>query len=646
MGCDELSRVTSLLLPSRGLAGDITPVQNLTSLYKIDLSKNRLSGPLPDGFFAAFELLQDIDLSRNHLSGRIFVSDKLPATTRTLNLSSNHFYGTIPSSFIWTASELEMFDVSNNGFSGSIPVSICNSSPYVHLLDFSNNDFNGSIPHGFSNCSNLQSLRAGFSNLSGEIPLDIYRVPTLVELYLPGNKLSGSIDETISYLINLKVLALYANLLTGEIPRSIGHLSNLEQLLLHINGLTGVIPTSLANCSKLTTLNLRVNFFEGELSAFNFSKFIQLRLVDLGNNFFTGALPASLYACKKLTAIRLATNSLVGRVLPEVAMLPYLSFLSLSDNSLTNSADAIRILSRCKNLTVLVMSKNFYNEELPGQVGLIGLHGFWNLRILGLGGCRFTSAVPLWLSKLSNLSVLDLSFNNIISPIPSWIGALPNLFYLDLSNNQISGQFPVELTELQLLKSGHSPDQFEKRYLELPVFVKPNKISNLQYNRLSSLPTALYFGSNNISGSIPSEISQLKFLMVLVLNNNRFSGIIPDTMSNLAFLEILDLSANSLLGEIPASLRKLNFLSHFNVSCNDLWGEVPTGDQFDTFSSSSFEGNPGLCGRILGRSCPNRCEPRQDPWHENEGIGIDWVSFEIGFVFCFILSLLAALKFF
>ncbi|PIN11788.1 Serine/threonine protein kinase [Handroanthus impetiginosus] len=607
VGCDGSGKLTNLWLPSRGLIGSIPPsIVNLSSISQLSLSHNWLSGSLPDGFFASLNQLQVVDLSRNRLAGEIPPSDKLPATVKTFNLSSNHFHGTIQPSFLQPALNLETFDVSNNSFSGSILSSICSFSPSIQRTDFSNNDFTGPVPQGFGQCTNLLSLRAGFTNLSGEVPQDIYGLLTLQELYLPGNKLTGRIDDRIVNLTNLRILALYGNEFAGMIPQDIGRLSKLEQLLLHINKLNGTIPPSLTNCTRLTALNLRVNFLEGELSAFDFSKFVQLRSVDLGNNFFRGSLPATLFSCKTLSAIRLATNNLTGEVLPDIASLQSLSFLSLSNNSLSNMTSALRILTGCKNLSTLILSKNFYDEALPGKEDLIGTQMFQNLQVLGLGGCGLTGQVPLWLSELVKLEVLDLSYNNITGFIPGWLGTLPNLFYLDLSHNLLTGYFPMELTRMRRLASQQNSDQVDSSNLELPVFVQPNNASNLQYSQLSNLPPAIYLANNTIGGTIPVEIGQLKFIIALDLSNNKFSGNIPHTISNLTNLEKLDLSGNNLSGVIPASLQNLNFLSSFSVAYNDLEGPIPTGGQFDTFPSSSFEGNPRLCGRILQRSCTNQ----------------------------------------
>ncbi|KAA8541559.1 hypothetical protein F0562_022711 [Nyssa sinensis] len=637
IACDGNDRVTRLWLPLRGLSGGISPLANLTSLSQLNLSHNCLTGPLPDGFFASLNSLQIIDLSYNRLSGQLSSSDTLPPPIETLDLSSNHFNGTIQPSFLQPALNLLTLNVSNNSFTGPLPSSTCINSPSVQILDFSFNHFNSHIPQGLGGCSKLEVFRAGFNFLSGQLPNDLYNAGALQEISLPGNTLSGPIDDRIVSLTNLRVLELFGNEFTGVIPQEIGKLSNLEQLLLHINQLSGFLPPSLTNCTNLSILNLRVNFFVGELSTFDFSKLLQLSTIDLGNNNFTGSLPASLFLCKSLTAIRLATNRLEGEVLPDILALKSLSFLSLSNNSLTNITGAIRILMGCKNLTAVILSKNFQNEAMPDDESIVNSKGFQNIQVLGLGGCNFTGQIPTWLAKLSNLEVLDLSFNQITGPIPGWLGTLPNLFYLDLSVNLLWGEFPGELIGLRRLASEQGADQVEQSYLELPVFVQPENASNLQYNQLSNLPPAIYLKNNRLGGTIPVAIGQLKFIHVLDLSNNNFSGNIPDQISNLTNLEKLDLSRNHLSGEIPASLTSLHFLSSFSVAYNNLQGPIPTGGQFDTFPFSSFEGNPGLCGRVLQHPCsiqPNGTSTREKSPKKKIFVGlILGVCLGIGFTF-------------
>ncbi|XP_052181506.1 tyrosine-sulfated glycopeptide receptor 1-like isoform X4 [Diospyros lotus] len=617
IACDANDQVTRLWLPFRGMKGTILPsVRNLTALSQLNLSHNWLSGSIPDGFFTSFNQLQIIDLSYNRLSGHLPSSDSLPDAIQSVNLSGNHLTGTVRSSFFQSAWNLTAFNLSNNSFIGQIPDSICANSPSVKILDFSLNDFYGLIPQGFGLCSKLEVLRAGFNNLSGSLPTDIYDAVALQEISFPGNTLTGPIDDRIINLTNLRIIKIFGNRLNGLIPQHIGKLRMLEELQLHVNNLIGTLPPSLVDCTKLKVLNLRVNYFRGELSFLDFSTLSQLISLDLGDNNFTGGLPVSLFSCKSLTAVRLANNQLQGQIPTAIVQLQSLSFLSLSVNNLTNFTGAIRILMGCKNLSTIVVSKNFFNEAMPDDESIVDSEGFKNLQVLGLGGCLFTGQIPTWLAKLQKLEVVDLSCNQFTGSIPGWLGTLPNLFYLDLTSNLLGGGFPKALTQLPRLASEQSSDQVDKSYLELPVFVRPNNVSYLQYNQLASLPPAIYLRNNTLGGDIPVEIGQLKFIHVLDLSINRFYGNIPDQISNMTNLEKLDLSGNNLSGGIPASLKSLHFLSSFSVAYNNLQGPIPVGGQFDTFPNTSFAGNPGLCGSVLHQPCssqPDTTHPSAAP---------------------------------
>ncbi|XP_025014950.2 receptor-like protein 3 [Ricinus communis] len=602
ISCDPDGKVTSLWLPSRGLTGMFSPsIWNLTHLSQLNLSHNRFSGSVVE-FFSPLLALEILDLSYNLLHGKL-PSFFLSRNIKLVDLSSNLFYGEIPSRLFQQAENLATFNISNNSFTGSIPSSICsNSSFWVKLLDFSYNDFGGLIPNRLGQCYQLQVFRAGYNNLFGSLPQDMFKAIGLQEISLHSNGLSGPISNDITNLTNLKVLELYSNELTGSIPPDIGKLSNLEQLLLHVNNLTGSLPASLANCTNLVTLNLRFNYLEGDLAAFNFSKLLNLRILDLGNNNFTGSLPVTLYSCQSLTAVRLSFNQFEGQILPEIIALKSLSFLSLSYNNLINVTGAIKILMKLKNLHTLLLSKNFWNEPVPNDDEIWQSDGFHNLQILGLGGCQLRGEIPGWLTDLQKLEVLDLSQNKIKGSIPNWFVTLPSLFYIGLDNNLISGEFPRELNLLPALAKGASY-QIDRSYLVMPVIVKTKNTNYLQYHKVSYLPPAIYLGNNSISGNIPVELGQLKFLQELDLSNNNFSGNIPEELSKLTNLEKLDLSGNRLTGKIPESLRGLHFLSSFSVAENNLQGLIPSGGQFDTFPLSSFIGNPGLCGSTVNHPC-------------------------------------------
>jgi len=140
------------------------------------------------------------------------------------------------------------------------------------------------------------------------------------------------------------------------------------------------------------------------------------------------------------------------------------------------------------------------------------------------------------------------------------------------------------------------------------------------YEKIQEFLTAIDLSSNRFEGGIPDALGDLKDLYLLNLSNNFLTGRIPPSLSSLKGLEALDLSQNKLSGEIPVQLAQLTFLAVFNVSHNLLSGQIPRGNQFETFDSTSFDANSGLCGKPLSKKCGNGEDSLPAP-KEDEGSG-------------------------
>uniref|UniRef100_A0A453NCW3 non-specific serine/threonine protein kinase n=1 Tax=Aegilops tauschii subsp. strangulata TaxID=200361 RepID=A0A453NCW3_AEGTS len=597
--CRQDGTVTAVLLPSKGLEGHISQSLGiLIGLQYLDLSGNSLSGGLPLELLSSSSITT-LDVSFNQLNGTL---QELPSSTpgrplQVLNISSNLFAGQFPSTTWKTMENLIAINASNNSFTGQIPTQLCSTSPSLALLDLCFNKFSGSIPPGLGDCSKLRELRAGYNNLGGTLPDELFNATSLEHLSFPNNGLHGAIDGTnIANLRNLVVLDLGRNNFSGKIPDYIGQLKRLEEFHLGNNNMSGKLPSSLSNCTNLIIVDLKSNNLSGELTKVNFSNLPNLKTLDLWLNSFTGTVPESLYSCSNLTALRLSSNNLHGQLSSRIGNLKYLSFLSLGKNNFTNITNAIQILKSSTNLTTLLIRNNFRGERMP-EDDIID--GFENLQVLSIGGCQLYGTIPLWISRLRNLGMLLLNSNQLTGPIPGWINSLSHLFFVDVSNNSLTGETPLTLMEMPMLKSTENATHLDPRIFELPVYDGPS----LQYRVVTSFPTMLNLSNNNFTGLIPEQIGQLKVLALLDLSFNKLSGQIPQSICNLTKLQLLDLSSNNLTGAIPAELNSLNFLSAFNISNNDLEGPIPSGGQFNTFQNSSFDGNPKLCGSVLTHKC-------------------------------------------
>lgn len=93
--------------------------KTLSLLTSIDLSRNKLSGPLPQTLTKLAGLLV-LDLSHNHLTGDIPEDISAMRNLISLDLSNNGFSGVIPSTMTGM-SFLSHLNLSNNNFSGKIP---------------------------------------------------------------------------------------------------------------------------------------------------------------------------------------------------------------------------------------------------------------------------------------------------------------------------------------------------------------------------------------------------------------------------------------------------------------------------------------------------------------------------------------------
>jgi len=131
--------------------------------------------------------------------------------------------------------------------------------------------------------------------------------------------------------------------------------------------------------------------------------------------------------------------------------------------------------------------------------------------------------------------------NWLTGPVPTWYGVgVYNNRVLDVSlySNNLNGTIPTEIGNLDGM-----------------------------YN--------INLAGNQLSGSIPTEIGNLNLLTNLYLHENDLQGTIPSSVVNMTSLERFSLSGNQLTGSIPAVLGTLVNLKRLQLDWNQLSGTIP-----------------------------------------------------------------------
>ncbi|XP_010922499.1 probable LRR receptor-like serine/threonine-protein kinase At1g67720 [Elaeis guineensis] len=88
------------------------------------------------------------------------------------------------------------------------------------------------------------SINLSRKNLTGNFPLELTKLPGLVELRLDGNELTGPIPD-FGGCPNLEYIHLENNELSGALPSSLADLPSLRELYVQNNMLSGLVPQGL-----------------------------------------------------------------------------------------------------------------------------------------------------------------------------------------------------------------------------------------------------------------------------------------------------------------------------------------------------------------------------------------------------------------
>ncbi|KAG7977997.1 hypothetical protein I3843_05G061200 [Carya illinoinensis] len=415
--------------------------------------------------------------------------------------------------------------------------------------------------------------------------------PQLFKLYLGNMTLEGSIPSCLERFESLE----------GKPSSIFSNQSKTMKFKVSGNQLEGVLPFSIfSNASSLYYLDLSNNKLEVEIESPSwvptfqlgylnlascglnkknchvFLTFISnqylLYLLDLSDNSLEGSVPCQLLFNMSISVLYLSGKKIDGSFIDCFANgTSPLESLDISDNHVKGSLPK-NIGYLLPSLISFIVSSNALEGNIPWSFGYLPFHCIDLSHNMLLGTD----------TSMTMLRILYLSSNHFEGVISPTILNSPNLLILDVQDNDLSGNIPEWL------------------------------LYTFKGNPLLMM-TEIDLSSNQLIGSVPSEMGELSQLRFLNFSINSLTGFIPISFQNLRSMESLDFSHNKLRGRIPSELVGLTSLSVFSVAYNNISGRYPFEHQFSTFTSQCYEGNLELCGDPLPRKCStaDQSEPKE-----------------------------------
>jgi len=489
-------------------------------------------------------------------------------------LRSNNLDGTVPS-LLFHLPKLETLNLDGNSVKMSFEdIGLATS---LTSIDLSHTDLTSL--KGISKAKVLTDLYVTSNRLKGPFPEEVLQLSTLNRLSLALNQLTGTLPDGIGDLSQLEFLSLHGNDFTGTIPPSLGNLSDLLFLFLQSNSLRGGVPSSFSNFIIMWFLDLSEQKSADNVGLTgplpDFSDFKSLRRLALNENSFTGTIPSTMLQninVEDFEYVDVSSNSLTGEIPLNLKNLP-LDGVYLADNQLTSIESGF-----CDN------PDNTDNDLIQkyGCDAILCAVGTYNTKGRQEGDADNCQSCP---GSGSYLGMTSCSAFTTPSPTPSPIEPLPD----------------VDMSELEVLHALYNTCGGE-RWHRNDGWMDPS-VSHCQWfgircmEREDGLAVAsVMLSSNNLIGTPPVELYQLRHLETLVLDNNMILFDFTN-VNHASFLETLDLSqtgivslkgldkakslvelrldGNNLEGPIPEELLSLTNLQELSIDDNRFNGQVP-----------------------------------------------------------------------
>ena len=514
---------------------------------------------------------------KNWLNGSGWVNDNVPVcnwygisceplgaqgtmTVTEISLKDNNLIGIVPS-ILYHLPSLKKLNLAGNNIAMRFDAIFRASK-----LEYLNLDRTAvTILDGIGKGTSLQYLQLS-NNAFGWKPLpdELFALTALTDLNLENARLAGTIPTQIGLLSNLVRLNLVGNDFSGQIPSEIGSLGTLELLELSNNDFYGPLPSNIGNLTSLVYLfvdNYKSNTVGISGLLPSFSTMPALRYLHFEQNQFTGTIPQDFLSGvsnpSDTIEVLLGGSNLIGTIPSSLSKFDKMN-IDLSDNLITGIGSG------------LCQKSNWWN----GDVGKYSCDG-----ILCPPG-EFSS-------PFGRQDSLDTKCEKCP-------GAEGSLYYGVSTCLSIEKQ--KEKIILENLYKATGGDQWTNNDGWLNSAFDICTWYGISCREGSTVESIL-LGSNNLVGTIPSEIFQLPNLKFLWLYSNpiefKFDGIglatnlrsllldstllqSLDGIGNARSVVDIDIRFNNLSGKLPTlELEVLTSLQSFSASENSFTGPIP-----------------------------------------------------------------------
>ncbi|KAG0606155.1 hypothetical protein M758_9G118500 [Ceratodon purpureus] len=395
-----------------------------------------------------------------------------------------------------------------------------------------------------------------FTGIKGVLLSEIGNLTNLIYLSLPHNReLTGPVPMEIWKLPNLREIWLSNNSLIGTLPSSddLNSSSNLESISLDNNNFRGSLRVSSRGTlfsSLLNNLDLSFNQLNGTVDLqelMNSNASGTLVYLYLNNNNFSGTFSTGPYfnpmalvlSNNAFTNIKFANytgNASFDRWSSTIYM-PALYNFDVSNNQLSGPFPT-------EILTALPMNLDVSRNKYSGLLDFRSLDNIsFNLNSTSMNFSNNNFHGSFFSGRLFNPAELDLSnnyFTNISFDVYNGTTDvyMPSLESLYIQNNNLSGQFPYFISETSILKiwnmennkfNGEFPEQLLKAPALQTLHAGQNYFSSLQLPDIQFQNFSTWTGvflTNNTFGIIqyapqgPYAESNLRFSNYLFLGGN------------------------------------------------------------------------------------------------------------------------------